>query len=418
MTTAPHATLTRYMLALGAHFAAGGVMSVAFPWIITYLLHESDARVGLAQFIATLPLMCFVLIGGANADGRNLRVYISRLQLGTAVLPIVLATVAALHMLSFGWTVTVVFAISTLSAFIMPARDALLSHVSPPSLGLARTAALATAANFGGQAFGLVIAGAAALFGVVPLLCLQSILLVFAAVMTAGLRYEMAPAPPITERERLSRLWHELRDGVRVVRDSERLRTLILYLSLGSPLFNGMFLVGVPLMVRDVYHLNARSLAFVMVAFLVGLTVSSFSFSHMRPVERPGRLLMLLSPNNILVFAIAHFAPPFPFFVGLMLWWGLISGVAMSLTRGMIQVAAPNAYRARVLSVLQFANIAGSPPGALLFGLVSQAVGILNTLLIVPVVVAILWIAFRFFSPLWEFKREDGAHEAAIPAAS
>src|SRR4029077_21266568 len=111
-----------------AHFAAGGVMSVAFPWIITYQLHETDARVGLAQFIATLPLLCFVLIGGANADGRDLRVYIARLQLSAAVLPLVLALVAALHMLSFAWTVGVVFAITTLSAFIMPARDALLSH--------------------------------------------------------------------------------------------------------------------------------------------------------------------------------------------------------------------------------------------------------------------------------------------------
>jgi hypothetical protein len=91
----------------------------------------------------------------------------------------------------------------------------------------------------------------------------------------------------------------------------------------------------------------------------------------------------------------------------------LIGGIGMATSRGMIQAAAPHAYRARVLSMLQFANIAGGPPGALLYGFVSQAVGILNTLLIVPVVVVALWLSFRLFTRLWDFRREEPAHDTA-----
>ena len=206
-----------------------------------------------------------------------------------------------------------------------------------------------------------------------------------------------------------TKLLDDLLDGLRVTWSSERLRTLILYLILGAPLFNGMFLVGVPLMVRDVFHGSSAMLSILITAFLVGLTVSSFAFSRQRPVERPGRLLMLLSTNNVLVFVLAHFTQSSEFFAVLMLAWGLTSGVAMSLTRGMIQIAAPHAYRARVMSMLQFSQMAGGPLGALLFGFAAQAVGILNTVLIIPVSVISMWLIFRFTTRLWDFRSEEAS---------
>ena len=59
-------------------------MGVVFPWLIAHELHESDARVGVAQFFATLPMMFLILVGGATADGRDLRGYIAQLQLAAA----------------------------------------------------------------------------------------------------------------------------------------------------------------------------------------------------------------------------------------------------------------------------------------------------------------------------------------------
>ena len=178
-----------------------------------------------------------------------------------------------------------------------------------------------------------------------------------------------------------------MREGFKVVWRSERLRTIILYFILSGPLFNGMFLVGCRSWCATSTAANSAMLSGLLTAFLLGLTVSSFSISRLRPSERPGRLMMLFTLNNVIIFTVAHFAPPFPLFVALIFVWGLIGGIGMATSRGMIQAAAPHAYRARVLSMLQFANIAGGPPGALLYGFVSQAVGILNTLLIVPVVV-------------------------------
>jgi MFS family permease len=139
--------------------------------------------------------------------------------------------------------------------------------------------------------------------------------------------------------------------------------------------------------------------------------------AQIRPVHRQGRLMMILSLHNVVVFTTAFFAPPFWAFVALIFLWGLGAGANMALNRGMVQVAAPPAYRARVMSVLQLSQMAGGPPGALLYGFMAQWIGILNTLLIVPFVVASLWIAFYFFTRLWDFTREDAIAEATAPVA-
>lgn len=409
MTEKAHNSLAPYLFAQGTQFAAGGMMGVIFPWLIAHELHESQAYVGFAQAIVNLPFLFLILVAGAVADGRDLRRFLPRVQLIMALFPIMLAMIISLHALSFATATALLFTFSIFGSFATPARDAMLSHVTPHSLGLARASAVAVAATFGGQVIGTIIAASTSTIGPVPLLALQSALLVLSALVTARLKiitpFELSDKGAGT----LKKLPHELFDGLRTAWNNIRLRTIILFLALGAPLFNGMFLVGVPLIVRDVLHGSAPMLSGLITAFLLGLTLSSLAFSRMKPVERPGRLLMLLSINNVVVFSLAHFAPTFELFAALMLSWGLTAGVSMSLTRGMIQIAAPHAYRARIMSMLQFSQMAGAPLGALLFGLVAQSAGILNTLLLIPAGSAALWVGFRFASDLWNFRREDAA---------
>ncbi|MCE9523221.1 MAG: MFS transporter [Alphaproteobacteria bacterium] len=417
MTVRSDSSLQPYLVSLAAHFAAGGMMGVVFPWLIVHELHEDQAWVGIAQAVASLPMMILVLFGGAAADGRDLRAYLARLQLGAAIVVILLALVVASHLLTFFAVTACMFMVSIFSAFIMPARDSLLSHVAPPSLGLPRAVAMSIAATFGGQLLGTAVGASASTVGAVPLLCVQAILLTIAGILSSRLAVDNPDAMRPNEPAPLSRWLHVTGEAFVVVWQHERLRTIILYLVLGAPLFNGWFMVGIPLMVRDVYHGSSAGLSLVITTFLLGLTISSFLFSRLPPVERPGRLMMLLSLNNLFVFAVVHFELPFEFFAALMFWWGLTSGVAMAVTRGMIQVAAPHAYRARVLSMLQFANVAGGPPGSLMYGFLAQWVGILNAVLVVPISVAILWLGFRFFSSLWEFRRDDANAATTAPIA-
>lgn len=410
MSTSARRSVNRYLWAQGVQFAAGGLLSVVFPWLITQELKESQINVGLAQTTATLPFLFLILVAGAIADGRNLKDYLPRLLIVMAILPVVLALVVATGALSLVTATAILFLLNTIGAFATPARDAMLSHVTPPEVGLARASILTVATTFGGQVIGTLLASMASQTGAVPLLCLQAAMLALSAMLVSRLQiitpFDLRPRAGLSPR----RLASELQDGFRVVWQHERLRTIILYMAISAPAFNGMFLVGIPLMVRDVFQGSSALLAIQFTVFLTGLTLSSFALSRLRPVERPGRLVMLLYLTHIAVFTLVWLLPDPGIFTGLMLVWGLASGISMAQTRGMIQVAAPAAYRARVLSMQQFSQTAGAPIGAILFGGLAQAFGILNAVLVIPLSVILIWSLFRFTTGLWDFRREDPGH--------
>ena len=64
----PCSPLTLYLLATGSWFAALGVQTVFFTWLVTLALHESPDKVGLAQFTMMLPTLALILWAGVAAD--------------------------------------------------------------------------------------------------------------------------------------------------------------------------------------------------------------------------------------------------------------------------------------------------------------------------------------------------------------
>ena len=83
------------------------------------------------------------------------------------------------------------------------------------------------------------------------------------------------------------------------------------------------------------------------------------------------------------------------------------SGVGATMSRSMVQAAAPEAYRARVLSIFQFGQVWGGPPGAIVIGFCAQSFGVLNALLVPSIGAGLLWLSFRAFTRLWHFQRQD-----------
>jgi membrane associated rhomboid family serine protease len=57
-----------YLFAISTWYAAFGMQSVVFAWLVTMLLREPAERVGLAQMSILLPGMLLILLAGAIAD--------------------------------------------------------------------------------------------------------------------------------------------------------------------------------------------------------------------------------------------------------------------------------------------------------------------------------------------------------------
>ena len=400
-------SLRRYLIAQSTYFAAGGLSGVLYPWLLVHELHEGEALVGVAQALSSVPTMLLVLVGGAAADGRNLRQYVAQLQLSAALAPIALGMIIALHALSLPIVVIYGFLFATVAAFVMPARDALLFYVAPSDLGLTRTVAFATSATYGGQLAGILLAGSASMVGPVALLSAQAAFLAVAAIATGRLRLAREHVTTTAGRPQWRVLWPQVKQGVGAAWSDARLRTVILLIVLGSPVFNGVFLVGFPLLNRAYYGNGSATLAGMPLAFMAGITLSSLALARLKPIARQGRVFMFSYANSFFVLTAMHFALPYPALLALIFWWGLGSGVGATISRSIVQAAAPDAYRARVLSIFQFGQVWGGPPGALIIGFCAQSFGVRNALLVPAAVTAMLWLGFGFFTPLWRFRRDE-----------
>ena len=98
-----------------------------------------------------------------------------------------------------------------------------------------------------------------------------------------------------------------------------------------------------------------------------------------------------------LSLSIGLLEPPFWGFLTSIFLWGMGGGVAMSMSRTIMQENAPDDMRARVLAVFTLSNTGGMPIGALALGYFTEFFGILSAL---AFVILGVWISSAL---LWRF---------------
>jgi len=414
-TTDNRSDLRWYMGGISAYFFSGGIQSVLFPWLIVFVLQQSAERAGIAQMFAMLPMLVLGLFGGATADRRELRRYLMRLQLLAAVAPFVLAGLYAAGYVDYETLIIYAIVLSALGAYTMPARDSLLNRVAMTSLGgrIQQAVTLATGAQFLSQVVGLLIGGLATIIGAVPLMLAQSLSLIVAAATT--MKLPKAPPSVLHEpgKKRPSQL-SQIREGVEIVWRNADLRSVILMMFFAGILYIGVFMVLFPILMRDVYGGGSFEIAFINICFFGGIGISSMVLSRLRPIKRQGRAIMLAMCTGSIMMVFVHFHPPLWAVYVLALFWGLSSGISMSQSRAIVQIAATDTHRARVLSVFQLGMMGGGPIGAFMAGFVIQAFGPLNAVLVPSSCMVVLWLMVFFFTNLW--KIEAGTGQAEKPA--
>ena len=75
--------------------------------------------------------------------------------------------------------------------------------------------------------------------------------------------------------------------------------------------------------------------------------------------------------------------------------WGMCGTIPMSMSRSIIQSAAPGDYRARVLAVYSLANLGGMPLGAAYWGFIAGYWGPQETMWIVAGTMASIVMLYR-----------------------
>ncbi len=358
-----------YLGGHGTWFSSLGLQMVLFPGLVAVVLQESAFRVGLAQAALMAPSLLLMIFGGAFADRRDTRALLIRLHCLAALPPVVLAIVMLGDGLSYAWIIGYGLVMGTLSAFAMPARDSLLSNVAVLAFGddIQKAVVMSSATQFIGQLIGIIAASAAALTGAPALLGLQAAVMVSGAFMAR----QLPPAPPVERPP--SHPLADMRDGIKHVASSPILLPVVLCMFAVGILYVGSFMVLLPMMVRDYYGGDYQEISIVNACFWGGTIIATFGLLGFGHIHRRGLMLTCgLSGGVVILFLIGI---PAPFWVLCLLcfMWGVGAGTSMTMSRTIVQLAAPPSHRARVLSIFQLGFAGGGPVGAFFTGaLISQ----------------------------------------------
>ena len=398
-----------YIAGVASFVIPAGVQMVLLPWLVIVHLQAGSERLGIAQMSSQLPGLFLILLGGLLADRRDNRLILIRCHLLAAVPAACLAVLAFKGQLQFYLVVIYVMGIGTVTAFVQPARDAVLNRIAGDELQ--KTVTITMGLTFGAQIIGYLFAGFLDVVGPGLMLSLQSVSLLGGAWLAA----KLAPAPPLQTRSDVSILT-QLGEGViQVFASSRMIAALVPMVGVGI-FYGGSLVVLNPLIVRQVYAGNAADISLSYVAFMMGTIVTTVILVARGGITNQGRALLVATFMSTFFLGLTWFVLPFPLYLTMISLWGMCGAVVMSMSRTIIQESAPSAYRARALSIFSLANLGGMPVGALMMGYLAAWMGPLNAILVAVAGVCSVCVFAGLATPLISLKRLNIAERRALGA--
>lgn len=402
------ATRRWYFGGHGAWYAAAGLQMVLFPFLTAFVLGLDARYVGIAQLALMGPGLVLLLPGGVIADHLDERSYLIKLHLLASLPPLVMAGVIFTNHLSFGFLIGYAVIAGSISTLTIPARDSLLNRLTPHE-GLTKLIALAIALQFGGQLTGMAIAGFAVTTGPAPFFVLLSLIMLSGAWSLTRLKtasHEVAHSPLGADLRIYAR---RIGDAMRHLFGSEILAPVMACNSAVGFFFVGSFMVAVPIFVRDVFGGGARDISLLHISFFVGTVISALVIMRINAIRNRGKVIMIGLAVGTLVCFLMTRDVSFPVFAFLMFCWGLGAGVVMTNSRTIIQEAAPDEMRARMLASFQMGIMGFGPLGSLITGFVIEAVGARNAMFVPGVGMGAVLVLIAMFTGLWSLTNQDTA---------
>lgn len=388
------AGLRWYLSSTALFLIPGGVQIVLFPWLVAVVLHESPTRVGMAQMASQLPMLLLILWGGWLGDRVDQRRLLIGLNACMAIPPLLIAIV--FYTGHFNYSILIGWALvgGTFAAFVQPTRDALLNRVAGNDIQ--RVVTLTIGVQFGVQIIGFGLGSSADVIGPISLLLIMSSFMLAAAIATTRI-------PPLAAIEKgpprhpLS----AIAEGIRLAWRDDAIRPAIGQTFSVGIFFAGAYMVLLPLMVRDLYNGGSLAIAGTFAANMLGTVVVTFCLMRIGRISRPGRALLIGALVSSLVLSLLTFELPQWLFYCVIFMWGCCGGVGMTMSRTIVQEAAVETHRARVMSVYSLGLMGGMPIGSFTLGVVTDWIGVRNAVWVPVIGMLVILIYLRLRTRLW-----------------
>ncbi len=377
---------------------SAGLQGVMFSWLVAMVLFETPQKVGLAQTVFLLPGLFLVLLGGGLGDRYGLARVATVAQCCGVLPPLFLAWAVYTQTLSFSTMLLFAVAMGCVQAIVTPARDGLLNEVAGGRVQ--RTVMLTSLMQFGFQIVGVLLAGMADRVGGAIVLLLQSLIIATGALALSRLQTLDVRHP------QQQNLFGGIREGARTVLGSPGMRSICIQNIAMGVLFMGSFMVTMPLLVREVFAGSAGELSAVNALNAFGLSLTIAILLRFGDIQRQGRALLLAQGVGALVLFCGGVAPTLPAFLFVSFAWGVCGGMAMTMSRTIMQELAPPQQRARVMSFYALTFMGAGPIGATLAGLMVGAFGPQMALMVAASVMTLVVLSMAVFGNLWRLQTQ------------
>ena len=375
------------------------MQGVLFAWLVTMVLEESPALVGFAQMALLLPGTLLMLLGGSLADRYGSRRLLLISQSLSSLAPLFLFLVIALYEITYPAMLVYALMMGCAQAFVTPSRDGLLSEIAGEQIQ--RTVVQAMLMQFGGQILGFALAGFANTLGPMLVIFCQAIALILG--VFAIRRIKVAPTPSVQRKRSLvGEIVESIIEGGRSVVASPPMRMVMFQNMAMGTFFMGSYIVTFPILIREIYAGDSTDLALLNIVNSLGLVSTIFLLLRFGDIHRQGRALLIAQALGCLMLGSPGFFAGFPSLLVFIFGWGACGGIAMSMSRTIMQEKAPVDQRARIMAFYSFSFMGSGPLGALLSGFLVTQYGPQTALLISSSAMLAIIMIVAAVSRLWQ----------------
>jgi MFS family permease len=358
-------------------FWTGQTVSLIGTWMqqvgqgwLALELTNSAFLVGVVSAAGSLPVLFLSLYGGVIADRR------SKLKIVIICQALLLVEAAALWWftwagrVNFGWLLAITTIGGIISAFEIPARQAMIVElVSREDL------VDAIALNSGGFNLARIVGPSIAAivlakYGVAWCFALNA--LSYFAVLGSLARIKLPPWTPV---QYLVSPFEQLKQGFDYIRGSRAVSGLMGVIAIYS-IFGFQYLTMMPVIARDVLHTGASGYGLLLTFVGIGALTGALSLAGLGARIRRGRLF------NAAAYAFAGLTILFslmrsvPLAAIVLLFLGLVMLISGALANGMLQAVVPDELRGRVMATYIFVYVGFTPIGSVIAGALARVMGV------------------------------------------
>lgn len=374
MRALSHANFRLYFFGQAVSILGSWIQQVALAWLV-YRLTGSAALLGVTAFCGLIPQLLVGPFAGAWIDRKDKRRWLIGIQSGMAAQAFVLALLTWQGWITPSFIVVMALVLGTLSSFDAPLRQSLIGSFVGSREDLPNALALNAMLFNAGRFVGPPIAGL--LLGVSSeAFCFAVNGFSFLALIFAVLRVQGVSSPRAQ-----GSIGEVFREGLAYAWQTRSVRMLILTLIMLN-LTASSYAVLLPVLARDVFGGDATTLGWLWGAAGCGAFLATLFLATRKGVASV--VLAVLTGVLLSTFTLLLAGFSIELALALIAMTGLGFGISVCNVgiNMVLQSAAPETLRGRIVSFFTAARFGFDALGGLLAGMLASALGARSTLLL------------------------------------